>query len=75
MSSGALPTKNAIVFVCMHDRDQNADLLELAVTSLRAKSKYKDDIVVFTDFDRRLRNEDGLRITRVLVEEAVTKDP
>ena len=75
MSSGTTSSDNAIVFVCLNDRDQNADLLELAITSLRRKSGYKDDIVVFTDFDRKLRNEDALRITRVLVEKGVSSDP
>lgn len=75
MSSVTACSDNAIVFVCLNDRDQNADLLELAITSLRRKSGYKDDIIVFTDFDRKLRNEEALRITRVLVEEGVTKDP
>lgn len=75
MSSGKSCTNNAIVFVCLHDSNQNADLLELAVTSLRRKAGYKDEIIVFTDFDRKLRNEEGMGITRVLVEMGVTRDP
>jgi alpha-N-acetylglucosamine transferase len=75
MSSGKSCTDNAIVFVCLHDSNQNADLLELAIISLRGKAGYKDDIIVFTDFDRKLRNQEGMRITRVLVEMGVTKDP
>jgi hypothetical protein len=75
MSPGKTCTDNVTVFVCLHDTNQNADLLELAITSLRRKGGYKDDIVVFTDFDRRLRNEEGMRITRVLVGESVTRDP
>ena len=68
-------TNNVIVLVCMHDRDNNAELLELALVSLRKKSRYKDDIVVFTDFDRKLKDEDELAITRVVVEPGVTEDP
>lgn len=68
-------TNNVIVLVCMHDRDNNAELLELALVSLRRKSRYKDDIVVFTDFDRKLKDEDELGITRVIVEPGVTEDP
>jgi len=68
-------TNNVIVLVCMHDRDNNAELLELALVSLRRKSRYKDDIVVFTDFDRKLKDEDELAITRVVVEPGVTEDP
>jgi len=68
-------TNNVIVLVCMHDRDNNAELLELALVSLRGKSRYKDDIVVFTDFDRKLKDEDELWITRVIVEPGVTEDP
>lgn len=68
-------SNNVIVLVCMHDSDNNADLLELALVSLRRKSRYKDDIVVFTDFDRKLKNEEELAITRVVVEPGVTKDP
>ena len=73
--SHANPTRNVIVFTCINDRDLNADLLELAITSLRGKGGYRDDIVVFTDFDRKLRNEDVLRITRVVVDRVVTTDP
>ena len=68
-------TNNVIVLVCMHDRDNNVELLELALVSLRRKSKYKDDIVVFTDFDRKLKYEDELAITRVIVDKGVTEDP
>ena len=75
MVPGKNSTNNAIVFVCMHDRDYNAELLELALVSLRKKSRYKDNIVVFTDFKRKLRGEDELRITRVIVDEEVTADP
>jgi hypothetical protein len=59
----------------MHDRDNNAELLELALVSLRRKSRYRDDIVVFTDFDRKLKDEDELAISRVVVEPGVTEDP
>lgn len=75
MSQGNKYTNNAIVLVCMQDRDNNADLLELALLSLRNKSKYKDNIVVFTDFERKLNKENELSITRVLVDANVTRDP
>ena len=75
MPSGIKPTNNAIVFVCMHDQNYNADLLELALVSLRQKSRYKDSIVVFTNFKRKFKDEDSLNITRVVVDEHVTKDP
>ncbi len=68
-------TNNVIVFVCLGDRDFNAELLELALVSLRKKSCYKDNIVVFTDFNRKLKDEDDLRITRVIVDKKVTEDP
>ena len=68
-------TNNVIALVCMHDRDNNAELLELALASLRRKSRYKDDIIVFTDFDRKLKDEDELAITRVVVEPGITEDP
>jgi hypothetical protein len=59
----------------MHDQNYNADLLELALVSLRQKSRYKDSIVVFTNFKRKFKDEDSLNITRVVVDEHVTKDP
>lgn len=75
MKPGRTSTNNAVVLVCIHDRNYNADLLELAVISLRKKSRYRDDIVVFTDFDRKLKNEEELAITRVVVDAGVTRDP
>ena len=75
MNMGKKYTNNVIVLVCMHDRDNNAELLELALVSLRRKSKYKDDIVVFSDFDRKLKDEDELGINRVIVDQGVTNDP
>ena len=39
-------TNNVIVLVCMQDRDNNADLLNLALVSLRRKSRYRDNIVL-----------------------------
>lgn len=69
------PTKNVIVFTCIQDRDLNTELLGLAIASLRGKAGFRDDIVVFTDFDRKLHGEDDLRITRVIVDREVTADP
>jgi len=68
-------TDNAVVLICMGDLNQNANLLELAVQSLRLKSGFEDDIIVFTDFDRKFTREDELNIRRVVVNETVNNDP
>lgn len=66
---------NAVVLVCLTDRNHNAELLELSLRSLREKARFKGDIIVFTDFTRKLDNEDALQITRVIIERSPSEDP
>lgn len=67
--------KYVVVLVCLQDRNFNAELLELALHSLRYRGSYRGDIVVFTDFARPLRGEDELDITRVHVDHYPSEDP
>lgn len=68
-------SKNVIVFVCLQDINFNAELLELALQSIRTRANYKGDIVVFSDFPRKLRGEDTLDITRINVDRYPSQDP
>lgn len=68
-------SKYVVVLVCLQDRDFNAELLEFALRSLRQCAGYRDDIVVFSDFTRKLRGEDTLNITRVHVDSYPSQDP
>ncbi|HFD80772.1 MAG TPA: hypothetical protein ENK05_10345 [Gammaproteobacteria bacterium] len=66
---------NVVVFVCLQDRNLNVELLELALHSLRGSAGYQGDIVVFTDFHRRLKGEDGLSLRRIHVDRYPSQDP
>ncbi|MFQ5642940.1 MAG: hypothetical protein ACE5FQ_04485 [Thiogranum sp.] len=68
-------SKYVVVLVCLQDANFNAELLELALHSLRQCASYRGDIVVFTDFTRKLRGEDALDITRVHVDHYPSQDP
>jgi len=68
-------SKHVVVLVCLQDRNFNAELLELALHSLRKRAGYRGDIVVFTDFTRRLKGEDELAITRIHVDSYPSRDP
>jgi len=64
-----------VVVLCLQDTNFNAELLELALHSLRQCASYRGDIVVFTDFTRKLRGEDTLGITRIYVDRYPSEDP
>jgi hypothetical protein len=68
-------SNHVIVLVCLRDVNLNAELLQLSLLSLRRKAGYKGDIVVFTDFSRRLRDEEDLLIRRVHVDRYPSEDP
>jgi len=68
-------SKYVVVLVCLQDRNFNAELLEFALHSLRECAGYRGDIVVFSDFTRKLRGEDTLDITRVHVDRYPSQDP
>ncbi len=67
--------KYVVVLVCLQDTNFNAELLELALYSLRKRASYRGDIVVFSDFTRKLRGEDSLDIIRVHVDQYPSQDP
>jgi len=66
---------NAIVLVCLSDTNYNAELLELSLQSIRENSRFKGNIIVFTDFKRELKNEENLQITRVHIDNLPSEDP
>ena len=68
-------SKNVVVLVCLQDRNFNVELLELALLSLRRRANYTGDIVVFSDFNRKLRDEAALDITRIHVDRYPSQDP
>jgi hypothetical protein len=68
-------SKYIVVLVCLQDTNFNAELLELALHSLRQCASYRGDIVVFTDFTRKLRGEEALDITRIHVDRYPSEDP
>ena len=68
-------SNHVVVLVCLYDGNFNAELLELALHSLRKCAGFKGDIVVFTDFTRPLKGEDELAITRIHVDRYPSEDP
>ena len=67
--------KNAVILVCLGDKNHNADLLQLAIRSLRDKACFDGTIIVFTDFDRKLQNEDRYKINRITINNTKVSDP
>lgn len=67
--------KHVVVLVCLQDTNYNAELLELALHSLRRCAQYEGDIVVFTDFARELKGEKALRLNRVQITDYPSDDP